>query len=153
MTAFRAATPDDEPFIVSGWSSSYRTSRDVAFIQMGHYGDVMHAIIRGVLARPRAKVLVAHGEVLHGFLCYEPGPAGGLPLVIYVYVAQPYRRHGDAAGLFRTAGIDPLQPFEYAARTETSWRLMEIHRKAPLARYNPFRARFAEEESRHEAHR
>lgn len=147
MTSFRLAEPDDEPFIVSGWSSSYRRSRDLSFVQMERYAEVMHPIVRSVLARPRTKTLVAHGEVLHGFLSFEHSEiAGGVPLVLYIYVAQPYRRQGDAKGLFAAAGIDPAAPFEYACRTEASWKILEINRKARGARYNPYRARYAEEE-------
>lgn len=144
---FRPALPEDENFIVSGWSSSYRMSRDLAFVQMETYADFMHPIIRSVLARPRVQTIVAHGAVLHGFLTFERSVYQRPPLVIYVYVAAPYRRAGDARGLFEAAGIDPLERFEYACRTKMSWELMWLHRKAPLATYNPYRARFAEEET------
>lgn len=146
-TKFRPALPEDESFIVSGWSSSYRMSRDLAFVQMETYADYMHPIIKGVLARPRVQTIVAHGEVLHGFLTFERSLYQRPPLVIYVYVAQPYRRGGDARGLFDAAGIDPGQRFEFACRTKMSWELQQLHRKAPLAIYNPYRARYAEEET------
>lgn len=138
----RPATPADEVFVTSGWSASYRMSRDVAFVQMSDYADHMHKVIAAVLARPRVKVLVSEGEVLRGFLVYEESDIGNPPLVIYIFVAQPYRKRGIARELFAAANIDPSKPFEYAARTRTSW---ELSRKTPLARYNPYRARFAEE--------
>lgn len=137
MTIYRYATPDDEPFIISGWSASYRTSRDISFVPMARYADYMHGIIRDVLARPALRVIVAEGAVLRGFIAYEPEH------VVYVYVAQPYRRQGFAWGLFAAAGIDPRKPFDYAARTKMSW---ELRGKVPLARYNPYRARYADEE-------
>lgn len=147
MTAqFRAAIPEDESFILSGWSSSYRMSRDLAFVQMEAYAAHMHPIIRSVLARPRVQTIVAHGAVLHGFLTFERSQYERPPLVIYVYVAAPYRRLGAARGLFAAAGIDPRDRFEYACRTKASWELLELGRKAPLAAYNPYRARYAEEE-------
>ncbi len=143
MTAsYRATTPDDHDFIVSGWSSSYRLSRDIAFIQMAGYADVMHPIIKSVLARPRVEVIVAHGEVLRGFICFERPD-----LVNYVYVAQPYRRKGIAAGLFAAAGIDHQSRFRYAARTRASWELMVVHGKAPLSQHDPFPSRFTEEKA------
>ncbi len=142
-TLYRPAQPDDEPFILSGWSSSMRLSRDVPFIQMDGYADVMHPIIRSVLARPRVTTIVAHGELLRGFITVERSRVGLAPLVMYVYVAQPYRKGGIATGLFEAAGIKPHSRFEYACRTKMSWQLRD---KAPFARYNPFRARFAEEE-------
>lgn len=142
----RPALPSDEMFIVSGWSSSYRKSRDIAFVQMSHYADAMHPIVRSVLARPAVRVMVAHGdEMLHGFIAYEHSKIGLSPLVHYIYVAQPYRRRGFARDLFEAAGIDPDRPFEYACRTEASWRLIVVEKKAPESRYNPYRARYAEE--------
>lgn len=146
-SSYRYAEPADEPFILSGWSASYRQSRDIAFVQMSAYADVMHPIVLSVLARPRVQTIVAHGEMRRGFICYEHSQTGRPPLVNYVYVAQPYRRQGHARGLFMAAGIDPDGPFEYAARTRMSWELHERHGKTPMARYNPFRARYAEEET------
>jgi hypothetical protein len=149
VTQYRPATTEDEPFIVSGWSSSYRMSKDCAFIQMDGYADVMHPIVRSVLARPRTRTIVAHGEVLHGFISFEHSTIGNPPLVHYVFVLLPYRRRGIARGLFTAAGIDPRGIFEYSARTRASWELIVLHRKAPGARPNSLRARFAEEEKTH----
>jgi len=151
VITIRPREPDDDRFIVSGWSSSYRTSRDLSFVQMDRYADTMHGVVASVLARPRTEVLVADGSIMPrwGFLAFERSEVGAPPIVMYTYVAQPYRRRGVARGLFASAGIDPALPFEYAARTQASWELLHIHRKAPLARYNPLRARFAEEEERH----
>ena len=140
------ADPDDQIFIVSGWSSSQRMSRDIPLVQMTDWAALWHPVVRAVLARPRSQTLVAHGALRQGFICFEHSAIGNPPLVNYVYVAQPYRRQGIASGLFAAADIDPASRFEYACRTKMSWELLEQHRKAPLAGYNPFRARFAEEE-------
>jgi len=137
--SYRAAVPADRAFIVSGWSSSYRLSRDISFIQMADYAKHMHAIVESVLARPRCEVIVAHGEVLRGFIAFERPD-----FVHYVYVAQPYRRNGHARGLFEAADIDPLSRFAFAARTKTSW---ELRGKVPAAQFDPFRARFAQKET------
>lgn len=132
----RPMAPGDRQFVVSGWSSSLRTSRDVPLIPMSRWSAIMHPVIEAALERPAVRTLVAHGEVLHGFVCAEPG------YVLYIYVAQPFRDRGVARALLEAAGISPEGPFGYACRTRASWELLVIHRKCPLATYDPFRARF-----------
>lgn len=144
-TALRAMSPDDRAFVVSGWSSSLRLSRDVPLIPMSRWAAIMHPVIEYALDRPAAHTFVAHGSVLQGFICAEPR------YVLYLYVAQPFRRQGIARALFEAAGIDPSEPFGYACRTRASWELLAKHRKAPCAVYDPFRARFDDtQESRTE---
>lgn len=150
MTSYRYAVPDDEPFIVSGWSASYRMSRDVAHVQMEMWAaGFWHPVVKAVLARPRVKTVVAYGELLRGFLCYELSEIGNVPSVHYAYVAEPYRGWGIVRGMFYAAGIDPERPFNYTCRTQGSWELLVKYRKAPLAHYDPYRGRYAEEK-RHE---
>lgn len=139
MTSYRDATPEDEQFIVSGWSSSQRMTRDIPLVTMEQWAEVWHPVVRAALARPLVKTIVAHGELLRGFITYEPN------YVLYIYIAQPYRGWGIARGLFMAAGIDPLSRFGYACRTKASW---ELRGKTPSARYDPMRARFAEEQKR-----
>jgi len=129
---FRPAIAEDRPFIRSGFSASLRMSRDVPLIAMSDWADIMHPVIDRVLDRVSA--IVAHGEVLQGFIAFEPG------YVVYIYVAQPFRRNGIARGLFDAAGIDPGSRFDYACRTKASW---ECRHKYPLAEFNPYRIRFA----------
>lgn len=139
MTNYRPATDEDRAFIVSGWSASQRMTRDIPLIPMQQWAAIWHPVVEAALARPRVQTLVAHGaSALFGFLCYEP------TYVLYTYVAAPFRRNGIARGLFDAAGIDPLSCFTYACRTKTSW---ELRGKVPSARYSPYRARFAEEET------
>lgn len=135
MTAsYRYAVPDDRKFILSGWSSSQRMTRDVPLIPMKRWADVWHPIVNQVLDQPRTCAIVAHGAVLQGFIAFQP------PLyVLYVYVAQPFRRNGIARGLFAAAGIDPRARFSYACRTKASW---ECRNKVPFAEYDPFPVRF-----------
>lgn len=135
MTAsYRNAVVDDRKFIVSGWSASYRMSRDISLLSMKDYAEVMHARIEGVLDLPHTTTIVAHGSALQGFISFQA------PLyVLYVYVAQPFRGNGIARGLFAAAHIDPSSRFSYACRTRASW---ECRGKIPLAQYDPFPARF-----------
>lgn len=130
---------DDRQFVISGWSASYRMSRDVSFVQMRDYADYMHPVIQSVLARPATEVLVAEGHVLQGFLAFERPD-----YVLFVYVPQPFRGNGLARSLFEAAGIDPSSRFEYACRTRASW---ECKDKIPNAQYNPMRARFEPKEN------
>lgn len=136
MTSIRPMIAADRQFVISGWSSSLRMSRDVPLIPMSRWADIMHPVIDAALDRQAARTLVAHGEVLHGFICAEPR------YVLYVYVAQPFRREGVARALFAAAGIDPGAQFGYACRTRASWELLVIHRKCPMATYDPYHARF-----------
>ncbi len=142
MTTCRTAMADDQQFIVSGWSSSQRMTRDIPLIPMDRWAELWHPVVRWTLERPSVRTIVAHGATsLFGFITFESVAA----YVYYCYVAQPYRRRGIARELFAAAGIDPLSPFEYACRTKTSW---ELRGKVPSARYDPYRARFAEEKPR-----
>lgn len=135
----RPAIADDRAFIVSGWSASQRLTRDIPLVPMAQWAAVWRPVVEYHLDRPGVSTLVAHGrEALFGFLVFEPS------YVLYCYVAQPYRRRGFARALFVAAGIDPCGPFSYACRTKTSW---ELRGKTPSARYDPFRARFAEKET------
>lgn len=132
---FRPAVPDDSAFIVSGWSASLRISRDIPLIPMSDWASIMRPVIRRLL--DRASCIVAETSVLCGFIAFEPN------YCFYVYVAQPFRRHGLARGLFGAAGIDPASRFGYACRTLASW---QCRSKIPLAQYDPFKARFAKEQ-------
>lgn len=134
--ALRPMEPDDRAFVISGWSSSLRLSRDAPLIPMSMWAATMRPVIEHALARPAARTIVAHGAVLQGFVCAEPR------YVLYVYVAQPFRGHGLVRRLLAAVDIDPDEPFAYACRTRASWQLLTVHRKAPHATYDPFRARF-----------
>jgi hypothetical protein len=59
----RPATPADEPFILSGWSSSYRMSHDNT-IPMPLWAALEHQVVRWYLAKPTATTLVHGGDVL-----------------------------------------------------------------------------------------
>lgn len=157
MTAYRAMIDEDRDFVISGWSSSFRTSQYAGLVSMRIYAQVMHAVIEEILDRPDTRVLVAHepGEFdhqgrpfLYGFLATRAGRA---PYVYYVYVKAPFRqgraRHGlelgHAAALFTAAGIDPRRPFGYACRTSLSDRLTDrFTGKFPLAQWDPLPARY-----------
>lgn len=135
----RLAEPADEAFIVSGWSSSYRMSRD-STIPMPLWAETYRPIVRWYLAKPRVVTLVHSGELLHGFICFEP------KYVHYVYVAAPYRKQGFARELMLAAGIEPNVPFRYSHRTGAS---AAVRSKIPNGRYDSMSGRFADEERAH----
>ena len=150
MILTRPAIADDRDFIVSGWSASLRSSRDIPLVPMDTYAATFRPIVEHHLAV--ASALVAHGEagVLFGFLAYDPTTYVAMlgrrratlyGYVLYAYVAAPFRRRGVARRLFAAAGILPDQRFGYACRTRSSW---ELRSKIPLAEYEPFRARYEE---------
>lgn len=149
MILTRPATAADRPFIVSGWSSSYRSSSDET-APTSLYAKQKHEEIDFYLAR--CSTLVAHGETgtLFGFIAYDPAvyaTAGKRRVtfngyVLYVYTAEPFRRRfGVATRLFEVAGIDRNRRFGYLCRTRASW---ELRSKAPLAKHDPHRARHEE---------
>lgn len=137
MTSYRLAGPgpDDRQFIVSAWSSSQKYTRDIPMIPDALWAKTWHPIVKATLDRPTVVTVIAHGEALHGFICAEAN------YVIYVYVAQPFRRCGIARELFASVGIDPSSRFGYACRTKASW---QCRSKIPLAHYDPFRIRFTQ---------
>lgn len=152
MTSFVIADASHRQFVVSGWSSSLRTSDRAGLIAMDMWSDVMHPQIERVLDRPSAVTVVALDKatgVLQGFVCADRTPGlslgegtrGGLPIVFYVYVKEPYRRGGVARGLFASVLIDPMLPFTYACRTSVVGRLRD---KIPHARHDHLRARYPE---------
>lgn len=143
MIAVRPIVEADRPFVISGWSASYRDSRDLSFISMVDYATIMHSQIERLLANPRFETLVLwSSDVRAGFICFERPD-----YVVYVYVAGPYRSRGFAHHLLDAAGIDPTSRFEYAGRTRASWMLVASG-KLPAAKYNPYRARFERKEQR-----
>lgn len=150
MITYRPALAADRAFIVSGWSSSYRESRDCT-TPMAMYARHKHEEVESHISRVGAQVLVAETSVLAGFLCFETDArivdelgAAVADYVFYVYVAQPFRKRGVARGLFRAAGIDPASRFHYACRTLSSW---ELRSETPMARYSPYYARYSPEEN------
>jgi hypothetical protein len=146
----RPATTADRAFIVSGWSSSYRMSRDCT-TPMELYAKQKHEEVEYYLAR--AKALVAHGEtgVLFGVIVYDPSTYVATinrrqvirdGFVFYVYVASPFRRRRIASHLFAAAGINPYQRFGYACRTQWSW---DLRSKIPNAQHDSYRGRYYQE--------
>jgi hypothetical protein len=144
----------DRQFVLSGWSSSYRTSDRAGMIPMDEYAEVMHRWIGRILDHPSTVTLVAEqpGETvedgkpfLYGFVCFSP-PS----YVYYLFVKTSYRRarsrynlaSGYATQLLAATGIDPRSPFEYACHTAT---VSDLARKIPLAEHNPLPARFLHE--------
>lgn len=164
---FRPMLDADREFVVSGWSSSLRTSRWAGMISMVRWADVMHAEIKGILARPSTSVIVAEepGETiddvrawLYGFIAIRTDLA--MPYVYYVYVKHAFRRarrlglpDGYARQLFAAAGIDPAAPFSYGCRTSASEAIAADLRepdgtiipgtgKIPRAEWDPIPARY-----------
>ena len=160
--AFRQMQPGDRPFVISGWSSSYRTSKYAGLLAMDTYAYVMHREVGRLLDHPRVATIVAcePGETidgtkpfLYGFITVgiDPVQLGSamVPHVLYVYVRTPYRRArsrlgasaGYATQLLEVAGVDPLAPFVYACETNV---VSELSKLIPLAEFNSLPARFLE---------
>lgn len=136
--SYRPMVPDDRQFVLSGWSSSFRTSMYAGLIRNSRWAKVMHEEFGAVIDSPDTSVTVAcePGEIDHegrefvyGFIATR---RRGAPYVYYVYVKKSYRfdpnapqrRFRIATGLFAAAGIDPREPFEYAASTSIADRIL-----------------------------
>ncbi len=135
---YRPATAADRPFIVSGWSASYRMSRNETR-PMALYAKQKHEEVNYYLDRAGVETLVAEGSVLTGFITFERPD-----YVMYCYVAQPFRLNGIARALLAEAGIDPATRFRYACQTRASW---EVRNKIPLAVHDSLHARYSPEEN------
>jgi hypothetical protein len=156
--------PVDRQFVISGWSSSFRTSKTAGLIAMSRWSTIMHTEIGCLIDRSSVTTIVAYepGEYIetirgprpfhYGFLSIgEPVETsrGWLPYVLYCYVKSGFRRgrerfsleRGYAAQLFAYVGIDPRDPFVYACSTGV---VADLAAKIPLAEFNPLPARFQE---------
>lgn len=166
MTAiFRPMVDADRQFVISGWSSSLRTSKWSGLISMSRWAYTMHLEIEAILRRPGTAVIVAEepGEQietdsgprpwLYGFIATREDLSTPVPYVYYCYVKGPFRRararlnleQGYATQLFAAAGIDPTKPFLYASRTSSSEALLD---RIPRAEWDPLPARYEEPNER-----
>lgn len=157
MTLVRPAQSADRDFIVSTWSSSFRTSVYAGMLSMATYADVMHREIRRILDHPTTLTLVAAEpnetdergrQFLYGFVSLRQHESDA-PYLYYTYVKSPYRQGrskfnlelGYAAQLFRAARIDPRRPMSYAFKTSMA---IQLASKIPLGEWDPLPARYLE---------
>lgn len=125
-------------FVLGGWSSSLKHSRDAGMITAKNYRDVMHAEIAEICARPECHVLVAVGDaadVFLGFIAGEPAEH----IVYYCFVKELYRQRGVARSLFEALGVDPRSRFVFPCETRAS---LALSRKIPLAIHDTAVARY-----------
>lgn len=161
MIAFRpadlrtAGERTDRGFIVSTWSSSFKTAHAAGLITAEDWADVMHVQLGKILDRPDARAIMAFDrddpDFLYGWIAGET--CGRDPVVWYVYVKEPFRRAGYENGvrigdgcarqLFAALGVDPTRPFLYACKTPACSKLAD---KIPRARWNPLVARYPNEQ-------
>lgn len=142
--AFRDALDEDRPLVLDSWLASFRNAHAAGLISMESWRSVMGPQIVRMLRRPGVRVVVA----------YKPGEALGAdaygwaavelrnnqpPLVLYVYVLQPYRRFGIARRLLERAGVELEREWHYASKTAVLSKL-----RAPLryAKWTPLAARY-----------
>lgn len=150
------------PFIVSAWCDSYRLSHAAGMVPMPMYEEHYREYVKWVLARSGVRLIVAcHPEStsdLYGFASVEHdvmvprqerskgswqrrvSPAG-MPMLQYVYVKQAYRKLGIGTGLVMAAGLNPAEPFLFAAKTP-------VVKDCPLfanGRWSPLTIRYPKE--------
>lgn len=142
----RPMIADDRQFVISGWSSSLRTSIYAGMISNKRWAAVMHPEIEAILNAPTTSTLVAYepGELdhegrqfLYGFIATRTGR----PYVYYCYVKKPYRhprKFRIARQLFAAADTDPTVPFGFACRTGIGDRILAtcrcgLHRNDHIA--------------------
>lgn len=174
MTLYRPAdlAPDseDRAFIISAWSSSYKSSHFAGLIASEDWPAIMHRQLGRILDWPGTTALVA-GEpdgFLYGFIAGDTSRR--LPIVYYVYVKDPFRSQEEIApsgvviegrrsgpryarGLFAALGVDPAQPFLYTCRTSVVSRIGDNYpggtNKIPNAKFAPAAARYANYQEPH----
>lgn len=134
-------------FVLSGWSSSLKHSRDAGMITSEDWIAVMHAQITKIVARPECRVLLARGadepDVFGGFIAGEPSER----VVYYCFVKGHYRRGGLARALFAALEIDPAGRFAYPCTTSILDDPRTLLRnKIPLARRDPSVARYPKQQ-------
>lgn len=141
----RNATAEDRAFIVSAWSSSFKTSHSAGLIHTDDWAGVMHPQIEKLLERPGSRAVVAFERTdpnfIYGFIAGDTSDR--MPVVHFVYTKENYRREGIARGLFAALGVDPSRPFIYTCRTAVVTKLTS---KIPAARWNPLVARWPKEQ-------
>lgn len=143
---FRPMAADDRQFVISTWSSSFRTSRYAGLVSNATWADVMHREIGAILDRPTTRTIVAcepseldhlGRQFLYGFIATRT-VVGVRPYVYYCYVKKKFRRRRIARRLFDAAGIDAAGGFVYACRTGA---LLDVATKIPGATWDPVPAR------------
>lgn len=131
---FRPMTADDRQFVISTWSSSFRTSPYAGMIRNDRWSDVMHPETAALIDRATTRTIVAcepseldhlGRQFLYGFIATGPSR---MPLVHYCYVKNKFRRRGIARRLFDAAGIDPAGGFVYTYRTNIAKWILEVCR-------------------------
>lgn len=161
--AFRRAEARDKRLIVDSFLESYRHAHAAGLISMESWRDVMAPQFERILSRRGVGTWVAYHPAerdpradLYGWISVErdfnipmrvkvgmrweeqmvPCEA---PLVHFIFVKQPYRRLGVARGLFKAAGVNPVDEFLYTAKTPV---LGKLAAQIPLARWAPLVARY-----------
>lgn len=139
----RPAIDADYQFILAAWVSSLLKSDYAGMIAESDWARVMRPQVDRVIRKLCPVVLVAADTDaspgvadLYGFVAADPAA----PLVGYVYVKSAYRRHGVARRLLRSAGIDPLLPFDFVCRTVF---VDTLSKSIPHGRFRPVIARKA----------
>lgn len=152
MLAYRIAEQEDLRFVLDSFLDSFKPSHAAGLIGMDDWRRVMTEQFFRILERPTVEVWVAHNPQaenpeanIYGWLAHEQGHP--LPYVIYCYVKNGYRRKGLARRLLKMAGINPAQPFEYAAKTSTLTK-GGVRAAMPLAKWNPLAIRRKHPETR-----
>ena len=139
--AYRTALSSDRRFVVSAWSSSYKSANAAGMIWHEDWSTIMHGQIEKLLDRPGIRTAIAYEntdpDFVYGFICGDTPDEP--PVVMYVYVKEPYRKAGNARGMFAELGFDPRGSFVYACRTAVVSRLAD---KIPRARWSPEVARY-----------
>lgn len=145
--AYRPAELGDRDFVVSAWSSSFKRSHFAGLIWTDDWAAIMHPQITRALELPGVRAVIAYEntdpDFVYGFIAGDTTTDPHDPVVLYVYVKEPYRKAGYARGLFAALGVDPEKRFTYVCRTGFVSRLKD---KIPRGDWNPLVARYPREQ-------
>lgn len=168
MTLYRSADlspgSEDRAFVLSAWSSSYKSSHFAGAITAEDWATVMHDQLGKVIDRPRTRTIVAWDRpaFLYGFIAGDT--SGVVPIVHYVYVKDPFRSQPEpgarsgpriARGLLEALGVDPARRFLFSCRTPIVATLQgrdpdgpRLPNRIPGGRFVPAALRYADYQER-----
>lgn len=138
----RPAVDADMPFVFDGWLKSFRMAHAAGPFAIEDYKQVYSVAIQKLLQR--AELLIACNpeldDQLYGFLAHEKRTP---PVVHYVYVKQPFRKHRIATLLMAAADIPTGKLFYFTYKSPGAGDIAEHWRGAT---FDPFKARFTPKE-------
>lgn len=109
-------------FVIKAWLDSFQYADAAGPLPMDLYFQAYRETVKRLLGWPGVDLALAthhdDADMFFGFMAWmRPGrhehrhEMCGAPVLLYIYVKEPYRRLGVAKALLEHAGIDPSKAF------------------------------------------